>query len=59
MGRSCLSQLINEYGEDRVISAEMIYNPFWWLEPKRPSWRFVQILVKPWEQPDVDELAQR
>ncbi len=53
-----LIQLINEYGENRVISAEMTYDPFWWLEPKRPSWRFVQVLVKPWEQPDVNEVAQ-
>lgn len=53
-----LIQLINEYGENRVIEAEMRYDPFWFQILKHPSWRFVQVLVKPWEQPDVDEAVQ-
>ena len=53
-----LIQLINEYGRSRVISAEMTYDPFWFEHPKRPSWRFFRVLVKPWEQPEIDEIAQ-
>ena len=53
-----LIQLINEYGENRVIEAEMTYDPFWFQAPKNPSWRFFRVLVKPWEQPEVDEVTQ-
>ena len=53
-----LIQLINEYGRNRVISAEMTYDPFWFDHPKRPSWRFYRVQVLPWEQPEIDEIAQ-
>ena len=53
-----LIQVINEYGENHVISAEVTYDPFWFQSPKNPSWRFLQVLVKPWEQPEVNEVAQ-
>lgn len=53
-----LTQLINDYGENLVISAELSHDPFWWLEPIHPSWRFVRVLIKPWEQPDVNEAIE-
>ena len=53
-----LIQVINEYGENHVISAEVTYDPFWFQSPENPSWRFLQVLVKPWEQPEVNEVAQ-
>ena len=53
-----LIHVINEYEENHVISAEVIYAPFWFQSPKNPSWRFLQVLVKPWEQPEVNEVAQ-
>jgi hypothetical protein len=53
-----LIQLINEYGENRVISAEMTYDPLWFQPPKNPNWRFWRVLVKPWEQPEVDEAVE-
>ena len=53
-----LIHVINEYGENRVISAEVTYDPFWFQSPKNPSWKFLQVLVKPWEQPEVNEVAQ-
>ena len=53
-----LIQLINRYGENRVISAEITYDPFWFQPPSNPNWRFFRVLVKPWEQPDVNEAAQ-
>ena len=36
----------------------MRYDPFWFQIPKHPSWKFVQVLVKPWEQPDINEVAE-
>ena len=53
-----LIQVINEYGENRVIEAEMRHDPFWFQIPKNPGWRFFRVLVKPWEQPEVDEVAE-
>ena len=53
-----LIEVINEYGRNRVISAEMTYDPFWFEHPKRPSWRFFRVQVLPWEQPEIDEIAQ-
>ena len=53
-----LIHVINEYGENHVISAEVTYDPFWFQSPKNPSWRFLQVLAKPWEQPEVNEVAQ-
>ena len=53
-----LIHVINEYGENHVISAEVTYDPFWFQSPKNPSWRFLQVQVLPWEQPEIDEVAQ-
>jgi hypothetical protein len=50
--------IINKYGKERVISAEMTYDPFWFQPPGSPNWRFFRVLVKPWVQPEVDEIAQ-
>ncbi len=51
-------QVINEYGRNHVISAEMTYNPILFQTPKHPSWRFLRVEVLPWEQPEVNEIAQ-
>ncbi|PSB30118.1 hypothetical protein [Chlorogloea sp. CCALA 695] len=53
-----LIQLINEYGRNRVISAEMTYDSFWFQTPKNPSWRFLRVQVLPWDQPEANEVAQ-
>lgn len=53
-----LIQVINEYGENHVISTEVTYDPFWFQLPKNPSWRFFRVQVLPWEQPEIDEIAQ-
>ncbi len=52
-----LIQVINQYGRNRVISAGMTYDPLWFQPPKNLSWRFLRVLVKPWEQPEIDEVA--
>lgn len=43
-----LLQLINEYGAEYIIKVELCYALFWFLEPKRPSYRFLTVLVAPW-----------
>lgn len=53
-----LIHVINGYGRNHVISAEVTYDPFWFQIPKNPSWRFFRVLIKPWEQPETDEVAQ-
>lgn len=51
-----LIDLINEYGIKRVISAELAFDPFWFMEPKNPGWRFFRVLVESQEQPDAIEM---
>lgn len=52
-----LIDLINEYGSNQVISAELAFDPFWFNEPKNPGWRFFRVLVDAWNQPDIQEMT--
>lgn len=52
-----LIDLINEYGSNQVISAELAFDPFWFNEPKNPGWQFFRVLVDTWNQPDIQELT--
>ncbi|PSB30117.1 hypothetical protein [Chlorogloea sp. CCALA 695] len=51
-----LLQLISEYGRDHVILAEVNYDFFWFESQKSPSWRFLEVVVKSWEQLASDEV---
>lgn len=51
-----LLQLINEYGRNHVILAEMNYDFFWFGSQKNQNWRFLQVVVKSWEQLESDEV---
>lgn len=53
-----LMELINEYGTKRVISAELAFDPFWFNEPKKPSWRFFRVLLQSWERPDAAAMTE-
>lgn len=52
-----LIDLINEYGSNQVISAELAFDPLWFNQPKNPSWRFLRVLLQSWERPDAVEIA--
>ncbi len=51
-----LLQLINEYGRNHVILAEMNCDFFWFGSQKNHNWRFLQVVVKSWEQLESDEV---
>ncbi len=52
-----LIDLINEYGSNQVISAELAFDPFWFNEPKNPNWQFFRVLLDGWKQPDAIEMT--
>lgn len=51
-----LLQLISEYGRNHVILAEVNYDFFWFKSQESPSWRFLEVVIKSWEQLASDEM---
>lgn len=51
-----LLQLTSEYGRNHVILVEINYDFFWFGSQENPSWRFLEVVVKSWEQLASDEV---
>lgn len=49
--------IINKYGSNQVVSAELAFDPLWFNEPQNPGWQFFRVLVDAWNQPDIQELT--
>lgn len=53
-----LINLINKYGTEKVISVELALDPFWFIEPIHPSWRFFRVLLQSWERPNAEVMTK-
>ena len=51
-----LLQLINDYGRNHVVLAEVNYDFFWFRFQENPSWRFLEVLVNSWIELGSDEV---